>query len=361
MKTLIILAVLLLSGCANIAPLDFGKTVAERRAGYSYIPVEPSEVSINCKSLKGEGNNCVSVSKTSLLNALPDNSVRIATRLVSSDMSAGIPAFGAEIGLEGNSYEVIIDFVNTQTINKQFIGAWSVTVPDTVTPSERRCYPYERSVLASNPLNAYEIWTLRADANSDVDKFNKEESARSENKEITLRCGKLANYFGLKDGDIIPYDKIAVTPEKFNVPVYIGIGLRLRANVTVKKGKVNLSNLTALTAAVESGDATGTMSVQTIGISGRAARTSLLLLDKIDMTTIQNAIQVLASIKASIELEDTTITPRIVGFHNTIGAGSQGVNLIHSLLASEVNTSLVLDAAAFATGTTVSESNTGSP
>lgn len=361
MKTLIILIVVFLSGCANIAPLDFGKTTAERKAGYSYIPVEPSEVNINCKQLSGDGNNCGSVTKTSLLNALPDNSVRIATRLVSSDMKAGIPAFGAEIGLEGNSYEVIIDFVNTQTINKQFIGVWSVTVPDTVTPSDRRCYPYERSVLANNPLNAYEVWTLRADPNNDIEKFNQGESARSENKQIRLRCGALANYFDLTDGDTIPYDKIAVTPEKFNVPVYIGIGLRLRANVTVKKGEVNLSNLTALTAAVESGDATGTMSVQTIGISGRAARTSLLLLDKIDMTTIQNAIQVLASIKASIELEDTTITPRIVGFHNTIGAGSQGVNLIHSLLASEVNTSLVIDDAAFATGTTVSESNTGSP
>jgi hypothetical protein len=341
MKTQLVLLVLFLTGCANIAPLGLGKTEAERRAGYSYIPVEPSEVYISCKNENGDGNNCGSVSKTSLLNALPDNSVRIATRLVSSDMAVGIPAFGAEIGLEGNSYEVIIDFVNTQTINKQFIGVWSVTVPDTVKPSDNRCYPYERSVLANNPLNAYEIWTLRADPNSDVVKFNQDESARSENKQIKLRCGELAKYFGLIDGDTIDYDKIAVTPEKFNVPVYIGIGLRLRANVTVKKGKVNLSNLTALTAAVEAGDATGTMSVQTIGISGRAARTSLLLLDKIDMTTIQNAIQVLASIKASIELEDTTITPRIVGFHNTIGAGSQGVNLIHSLLASEVNTRLV--------------------
>ena len=131
----------------------------------------------------------------------------------------------------------------------------------------------------------------------------------------------------------------------------------LGANVTVNKGEVNLGNLTALTAAVESGDATGTMSVQTIGISGRAARTNLLLLDKIDTTTIQNAIQVLASIKASIESEDTTITPRIVGFHNTIGAGSQGVNLIHSLLTSEEYTSLTIDKAAFAVGNTSSQTD----
>ena len=92
------------------------------------------------------------------------------------------------------------------------------------------------------------------------------------------------------------------------------------------------------------------MSVQTIGISGNTARSNLLLLDKIDSTTIQNAIQVLASIKASIESEDTTITPRIVGFHNTIGAGAQGVNLIHSLLSSDTENWLEINQASSAAG-----------
>ncbi len=357
MKNIIFFIACLLSGCTSLKSLEFGKTVAERKVGYSYIPVEPSVVNINCKNENGSVDKCPSVTKSSLLNALPDNSVRIATRLVSGSAKVGIPAFGAEIGIAGNSYEVIIDFVNTQTINKQFIGVWSVTVPDSVTPSDRRCYPYERSVLANNPLNAYEIWTLRANSNNDIQKFNADERQRPENTKIVLRCGKLGNGFERMDGESIGYQEIAVTPEKFNVPVYIGIGLRLRANVTVNKGEVNLGNLTALTAAVESGDATGTMSVQTIGISGRAARTNLLLLDKIDTTTIQNAIQVLASIKASIESEDTTITPRIVGFHNTIGAGSQGVNLIHSLLTSEEYTSLTIDKAAFAVGNTSSQTD----
>ncbi len=101
------------------------------------------------------------------------------------------------------------------------------------------------------------------------------------------------------------------------------------------------------------------MSVQTIGISGKAARSNLLLLDKIDATTIQNAIQVLASIKASIESADTTITPRIVGFHNTIGAGPQGINAIHSLISgAEYKSELIIDRSDFADGQVESISDT---
>ena len=354
-----------LSSCSEFQPLQFEKTYAEQQAGYSYIPLEPSTVKIHCAFNDGLGNNCNQVSKRTLLDALPDNSVRIATRLITGKASADIPVFGTDIGLEGNTYEIIMDFINTQTVNKRFLGKWYVTVPDTVKKLHR-CYPYEKSVLEVSAPERYEIWTLRARI-IDIEDYLKEDSyqlqvsefrtiekARPEYRdELVLRC----------PDEYVPstYEDIEISPEVFNIPVYIGIGLRLKANVTVLKGEVNLSSLPALSTAVAAGQATGTMSVQAIGISGKAARSNLLLLDKIDETTIHNAIQVLASIKASIESEDTTITPRIVGFHNTIGAGTQGVNLIHSLLASDPNTMLILDPAAYAKGAVTDDSNTGQP
>ena len=354
----LIVSFLMVAGCKNLAPLDFGKTVAERNAGYSYNPVEPSSVAIKCISPGGAKISCSKVSKSSLLNALPDNSVRIATRRVSGKAGFGVPSLGGDIGVEGNSYEVIIDFVNTQTVNKEFSGKWFVNVPDDVKVSPNRCYPFERSVLENNPLDRYENWTLRAEFKSKIQEFVLKEDFRSEREEIRLTCGKNADYFGKKSGQIIQATDIRITPDDFNIPVYIGIGLRLTARVDVKKGNVDLANLTALTAAVEAGKASGRMSVQSIGISGKAARTNLLLLDKIDSTTIQNAIQILASIKASIESKDTTITPRVVGFHNTIGAGSQGVNLLHSLISSENNTEIVIDPASYAIGTASEDSDT---
>jgi hypothetical protein len=337
MKRIIIIFIFLLQGCSMFNSQKFDTTYAEQQAGYGYIPVEPSPVQIYCPENGNiKENNCGTVSKRSLLNALPDNSVRIATRQISGSVDAGIPVIGTSIGVKGNSYEVIIDFVNTQTVNRQFVGKWRVTIPDTVSKLNR-CYPMERPVLEIVSIDKYENWSLRAELLQDDQYqgesyrsarsvFDQAEMGKFEWNTLKVRC---------PDGSAnIPstYNEIQVSSERFNIPVYYGIGLRLKANITVNEGSVNLSSLPALTAAVSAGTATGTMSVQTIGISGKAA-SNLLLLDKIDSTTIQNAIQVLASIKASIGTSDTTISPRIVGFHNTIGAGTQGVNLIHSLLA----------------------------
>ncbi|MDF7802061.1 hypothetical protein P4C99_21495 [Pontiellaceae bacterium B1224] len=351
---LLVIVSLSTTGCSLFQTSKLGKTYAEQQAGYSYIPVEPTTVKINNKYPSKDGNSEL-ISKVSILNALPDNSVRIATRQISGKADFGVPMYGADIGFEGNTYEVIIDFVNTQTINKQFMGKWYVNVHDRVKKLNR-AYPFEQSVLEMPATDLYENWTLKAylptlSSEAERTSYLEEDKKRPEYKSIVLRTpdGKV---------DTIPYEEIQISYEPFNIPVYIGIGLRLKANVTVIKGEVNLSSLPALTAAVSAGSATGTMSVQTIGVSGRAARSNLLLLDKIDSTTIQNAVQVLSSIKASIESEETSVTPRIVGFHNTIGAGSQGVNLIHSLLAGDDNIELTLDPNSFATGSTSEKSET---
>ncbi len=348
----------LITGCSSfLQQLGFENTVAEKQAGYSYVPVEPSSVEIVCVG----GMDCTKISKDDFLNALPDNSVRIATRQVSGSVKSGIPAIGGEVGFEGNTYEVIIDFVNTQTVNKQFIGKWYVTVPETVSRVSR-CYPFETSVLDVTPLDDFENWSLRAELlqqteygtknnlESAIESFKTTESRRIESQNIQFKCPE-------ENDDVNGYTRIQITPERFNIPVYYGIGLRLRAKVTVLKGSVNLSSLPAITAAVEAGAATGSMSVQTIGISGKAARSPLSFLGTIDATTIQNSIQVLASIKASIESGDTTVSPRIVGFHNTIGAGPQGVSLIHSLLSSDQNSRLTIDPSSYATGSTDGQSS----
>lgn len=350
MKQLLILPTLLgtlLFTSCSMPSLDFASTHAEQQTGYSYIPVEPLSVDLVC-----DGKPCKDISKRQLLNALPDNSVRIATRKISGGASVGIPTIGSNIGVAGNSYEVIIDYVNTQTVNTVFIGKWRIGFNPDREPT-RQCYPIERSVLEQPSTNSDEIWSLRADllvkdenrylnttnifarkgpsipqaisVKARIDEFDKREAEKPELKFLRFQCPK---------GFSLPtsYNQVRVESERFNVPVYYGIGLRLKASVTVLKGNVDLTSLPALSAAVSAGKAVGTMSVQTIGITGKAARSNLLLLNKIDETTIQNAIQVLASIKASIESEDTVITPRVLGFHNTIGAGVQGVNLIHSRL-----------------------------
>jgi hypothetical protein len=103
------------------------------------------------------------------------------------------------------------------------------------------------------------------------------------------------------------------------VPVYAGVGLRLKANITVQKGSVNLGSLMALGAAVEADQASGSLVVQTLGISGESISNLLPMPSEISVSTIQNCIVALGSIKAKMHEEDTQITPRIIGFNTSMG------------------------------------------
>src|SRR5690606_32243655 len=94
------------------------------------------------------------------------------------------------------------------------------------------------------------------------------------------------------------------------VPVYVGVGLRLTANITVLKGEVNLGNLFAIGGEASSEKISGTLVVQTLGISGKTISASIPMPSEINSTTIQNAILALGTIKAVMYENDTRITPR---------------------------------------------------
>jgi len=117
------------------------------------------------------------------------------------------------------------------------------------------------------------------------------------------------------------------------VPVYVGVGLRLTANVTVNEGSVNLGSLFALGLAAQAKQIAGTFVVQTLGISGESISTIIPMPAEINSSTIQNAILSLGTIKAKMYEADTNITPRVVGVYNTLGGGPETINgFISSLL-----------------------------
>jgi hypothetical protein len=122
--------------------------------------------------------------------------------------------------------------------------------------------------------------------------------------------------------------------ERVYVPVYVGVGLRLTASVKVLKGNVKLSSLGAIAAEAEAGNLSGSLVIQTLGITGKTVSTSIPLPSDLNQTTVQNAILSLGSIKAILHDEETEVTPRVVGIYNPIGGGQQVVNGIISILAS---------------------------
>jgi hypothetical protein len=281
------------TGCTKLP-----HTLGEKQTSFSYIPLDPLPV------LEGKAFSCFADTtggmRTELidvLSSLPDQAVRLAIGQVNA--SGSISYGPATVGVENQSYQVILDYIS--------VDATHIPI-------------YVSRIITSGPDTGKEISTF-----SDSIKFS--------TKYIVSTAPRFAS--NLQEKQNLPA-YVQGKGEKVIIPVYIGVGLRLVASVTVLKGKVNLGSLGALAAAAEAGKISGSLVVQTLGVTGNKVSTTLPLPSEINQTTIQNAILSLGSIKAVLyDTENTIITPRVVGIYNPIGGGQELVNGIISQLAQE--------------------------
>lgn len=238
---------------------------------YGYHPLDPLPV----KVISSDPRNPLTNER--ILQSLPDETMRLAVGEFKTDV--GLTFSTATTGYKGNSYVVILDYIkfNTQSFPVQL-----EPISDSGKDGVRA------TIISSEPV-------------------------QGETEEMAFeRAEKVAQ---------------AV------VPVYIGVGLRLTANITVHKGEVNLGNLFALGAAASAEKISGTLVVQTLGLSGEAVTAALPMPSEINATTIQNAILALGTIKANIYDNSTKVNPRVVGVYNNIGGGAETINsFISSLL-----------------------------
>lgn len=104
--------------------------------------------------------------------------------------------------------------------------------------------------------------------------------------------------------------------EKFEgkVPIYSGIGVRVRAEFVALEGGVNVSGLPALALAASANKISGRLTVQTLGVTGAEITPLMPVLSDISVSTIQAAVQAVAAIKAKLYEPSTVTYPKIVGF-----------------------------------------------
>jgi hypothetical protein len=126
------------------------------------------------------------------------------------------------------------------------------------------------------------------------------------------------------------------------VPAYVGVGVRLEANISVNQGSVNLGSLTAIGVAAQAGNISGTLLVQSLGMSGQAVSSAITIASDINPTTIQNALVAMGTIKSKVYDAGSSITimPRVVGIYDDIGGGASTMN---GIIASLLEKPLVLD------------------
>lgn len=292
-KTLIsIFAVASLSGCTSTFTTQ---NPAEESSGYTYIPVDPFSVKTNPgSSCETNGDEeAVDVSKIkfgALLESLPDNAVRMSVEQFSA---TGNVTYGtAGLGAKGESYRVTVDYINADTTNVQL---WIAKQAQDYNTKEVKFVPL---LMPNNGEYTYgtEIYTVTRK---------------------TPGLDEIANYV------------------EYNLPVYVGIGLRITANIDVVGTTANISGLGTIGVEAETDNLKGSLTVQTLGVNGQAIAAALPIQSELNRTTAQNAIVAVGSIKALLYENDTVVSPRVVGIYLPFPGGKALVNAIISEISKE--------------------------
>lgn len=304
-----------LSGCAHTFQSRLPQTPASRESGYTYIPVDPFPVpvypdkeSCNLGSVKNDEEfqqRLKELKYRPLLEALPDNAVRMS---IEQFESSGNVKYGpAGIGAKGESYKVTVDYVNSDTTN------FRVRIAKTATNRESKMREY---IDLLNPINEtmydinsirYEVKALNGVASLS---FHSRDSSKPESRQDAL-------YY------------------EYNIPVYVGVGLRVTANVDVIGSNANISGLGIIGAEAEASAVKGSLIVQTLGINGKSIASALPIQSELNRTTAQNAIVAVGSIKALLYDEKTATAPRVVGIYLPFPGGKPLVNAIISEMSKE--------------------------
>ncbi|WP_394168950.1 hypothetical protein [Saccharospirillum alexandrii] len=295
--SIIIIGMALASGCTALQP----KSTAEKLSGYTYIPVDPFAVRTN------PGNACGDIDITTLaksvdvgqvrykdlLEALPDNAVRVSIQQYSA---SGQVSYGVgSINSEADSYKLTVDYINTDTVNVKF---WLTK------------YAIEQ--------DSQKIVSVPMSVSTDNSNFIP--------GSITFDVQRI----GVGE-PVAPTDK----SEEFNLPVYIGVGLRVTAVIESFEGASSITGLGSLATEAEASGLNGFLVTQTLGINGQGIAAALPIQSELNPTTAQNAIVAVGSIKSLLYEDGTIVAPRVVGLYLPFPGGEPLVNAILSELSKE--------------------------
>ena len=357
-------SLIFLAGCStlidsvnkSVSPIDATpSSVAEQIAGFRYVPLDPLSVEQSFSS-----ESC------DFINSLPDSSVRVAIR---SRDGKGDVSFGASaIGTKGNRYQVVLDYIITDTIpvqiriyrnrkkvdksGKEIFGVYSSREESSFEGKKRIYTEYFDSLTQVGEEKEIDVLdsgteitrNSRAIGINQADRIISRGTFKPHPDQIfshPLRFETSAQKLERVIQDKEDFWEYHSSPDENIVtfPVYVGVGMRMTADVTVNRGTVNLASLGAIGAAAEANEVTGTLVVQTLGLNGKQVSANLPLPSALNQTTIENAIQSLGAIKAiafNNDIEDVQTRPRIVGIYIPVNDGSEAfINAVVSELASE--------------------------
>ncbi len=250
-----------------------------------YQPIDP----IQLKVVKD------TVSFEDIISEFPNEATRVAVGKVNQSGSLTFGPFN--VARNGESYSVIIDYIKYIT---------------TAIPA-RYSEKYTTKKYEDYVNNNYNFLGEKLDAIKIPDNLKSKNVLISEQKLSTNHGSVIEFNAELKSqNQNLRLDKSQ--EHNIKIPVYVGIGLRIQASVTVLKDSVNLGSLYGLGVAASQNKLSGTLIIQSLGISGENVSPIIPIPDRINESTIQTAMQSLATIKSKIYDKKTRITPQVVAF-----------------------------------------------
>lgn len=113
--------------------------------------------------------------------------------------------------------------------------------------------------------------------------------------------------------DYMKYATLAqISNNQFIGSKRVGIGLRLISLITTAEAGINIGDLYSIGLAAKDGKLSGTLIIEVIGIKSKEVTTLIPFPSEINQTTIQNAMQALATIKSKIYDEETKLYPQVM-------------------------------------------------
>lgn len=272
-----------------------------------YQPIDPVSVKLNDTLSKADLKR--------ILIKLPNDAARIA--IGSVNQSGSLVFSPVSVARKGKSYTVIVDYV-------KYINT---TIPASYSYS-RKIFSEEeaKEKLLVSTIRALSMtpWSLK-------DK-TKEYSVTVLKQELSTNYGTINS-----TNTSITYDILNASDNEYSheirVPVYIGVGLRVHASFTVLSDSVNIGSLFGLGVAASQNKIVGTMVTQTLGVSGKDISQLMPISDEINQSTIQDAIQAIATMKSKLYDDSTDINPQVIGFslpYSLEGAKDLIESTIHS-------------------------------
>jgi hypothetical protein len=204
-------------------------------------------------------------------------------------------------GTAGTSQGVTPDnFLGYQPIPPQPAPTYEEYDPSTKATTEKRWSSLEKKqILALLPLQYSESSVRKIESSGDIKYLTASVSGDAGSYEVIMDYMKCRVEDVLNDGKSLGVGRI-------------GVGFRITAAIVTHTASINLGSLLAIGAEAKNGTLAGSLRVEVIGIDSPDVTTLIPLNAELDQTSLQSALQALATVKAKIWDDNTSLTPHIL-------------------------------------------------